>query len=63
METTVKNASQLAGETIDIFKEVRRKRKIEKAEAEKQSEANRMAVIALIATALLVACIAQRIFF
>ena len=63
MEATVKNASQLAGDTIKEFKQFRRWLKIEKAEAKRQSGESRAGIMALIAMALLAACLTQRIFF
>ena len=63
METTVKNASQIAGDTIKEFKQFRRKLKIEKAEAEKQSGESQAGIMALIVMTLLAAYLTQRIFF
>jgi len=62
METTVKNASQLADDTIKEFKKLRRRLKMEKAEAEKQSGESRAGIMALIAMTLLAVYLAQRIF-
>jgi hypothetical protein len=63
MEAAVKNASQLAGDTIKEFKQFRRKLKIEEAEAERQSGESRAGIMALIAMTLLAAYLTQRIFF
>lgn len=60
-----KNASEIAGDAIDAFKEIRRKRKAERAEEKRQSQADftRAGIAALIATVLFATYLIQRIFF
>lgn len=66
MESTIKNASEIAGDAIDEFKQFRRKQKIEREEVKRQSSANfaRTAIMALIlVTGLLTMWIGQNLFF
>lgn len=66
MEVTIsKNASQLAGDTIETFREIRKRKKAEKAEADKlfKSDISRAGIITAVALALLIVCFVQRIFF
>lgn len=64
MEVTIyKSASEIAGDTLNTFKQIRRNRKIEKAEAERQTNLMRAKMMALIIAGLLVTYLIQRIFF